>query len=67
MTDYKIIRNSVMCLSCNEEIESRHRHDFKFCSCGNIAVDGGKDYCKRSGGAKAWKDTSIYEEVNEEN
>ncbi len=64
MTDYKIIRNSVLCLNCNEEIESKHRHDFKFCSCGNIAVDGGKDYLKRSGGhLGSYKDTSIAKEV----
>jgi hypothetical protein len=61
MTKYKIIRNSVRCLKCNEEIESTHRHDFKWCSCGNIAVDGGKDYCKRSGGIGKYEDTSIYE------
>lgn len=29
-------------------IESKNRHDFKFCSCGNCAVDGGHDYLKRS-------------------
>ena len=55
-----IIRNSAMCLACNEEIESRHRHDFVRCSCGNVMVDGGKDYLKRGvvDGTK-YKDTSI--------
>ena len=62
MTRPKIIRNSVQCLKCNEEIVSEHRHDFKFCKCGNIAVDGGKDYLKRSGGIGKYKDTSIFEE-----
>lgn len=62
-----IIRNSVKCLNCDDEIESKHRHDFKFCKCGNIAVDGGKDYFKRSGGnIGPWKDTSIFQEVNDE-
>jgi hypothetical protein len=59
----KIIRNSVKCLVCMEEIESVHRHDFKFCKCGNIAVDGGKDYLKRSGNWDKCKDTSIVEEI----
>lgn len=55
-----IVRNSVICLQCNQEIESRHRHDFVRCQCGNVFVDGGKDYLRR--GAKdlsAIKDTSI--------
>ena len=60
----KIIRNSVKCLVCLEEIESVHRHDFKFCKCGNIAVDGGKDYLKRSGNFAKCEDTSITVEVD---
>ena len=61
MQRQKIIRNSVKCLLCMEEIESTHRHDFKFCKCGNIAVDGGKDYLKRSGNWDKCEDTSIVE------
>lgn len=60
----KIIRNSVRCLKCKEEIVSIHRHDFKYCSCGNIAVDGGKDYLKRSGGLDFYEDTSIVKDVD---
>jgi len=63
---YKIIRNSAKCFACNEEVESKHRHDFRWCKCQNIAVDGGKDYCKRSFANKGkWEDTSIYEELEE--
>jgi len=57
-----IIRNSVKCLKCGDGIESVHRHDFKYCSCGNIAVDGGKDYLRRLGtalGDDSYKETSI--------
>ena len=58
-----IIRNSAKCLECNEEIESVHRHDFIRCSCGNIAVDGGRDYLKRSvRDSTKWQDTSQYSE-----
>lgn len=32
------------CLICNDEIESIHRHDFKFCKCQHCFVDGGNDY-----------------------
>jgi len=48
MLDYRILRNSAKCLECNEEVVSQHRHDYVKCSCGNITVDGGKDYLKRS-------------------
>ena len=42
-----IIRNSATCTSCSRDIESVHRHDFITCECGNVAVDGGKDYIRR--------------------
>jgi hypothetical protein len=43
-----IISNKAQCLVCNEIIESKDRHDFVTCKCGNLSVDGGKDYLKRS-------------------
>lgn len=39
-----ILKNSIKCNHCNDEIESKHRHDFVKCTCGKVAVDGGKDY-----------------------
>lgn len=61
----QIIRNSAKCLKCGDDIESTHVHDFKWCSCKNIAVDGGKDYLKRVGDihGENSKDTSISEMV----
>ncbi len=41
--------NRAMCRSCGEVIESLHRHDMVYCSCGKVAVDGGYDYHKRVG------------------
>ena len=38
----------VKCLSCFDIIQSMYRHDFKWCSCKGIAVDGGGDYLKMS-------------------
>lgn len=32
------------CKLCGDIIESKHRHDYVTCSCGEISVDGGKDY-----------------------
>ena len=55
----QIIKNAAKCLVCNEVVESKHRHDFAMCRCGNVAVDGGKDYLKRSVRGKGIKDMSI--------
>lgn len=64
MKNYKIIRNSAKCLRCGDEIESKHRWDYVTCKCGNIAVDGGKDYLKRSAmHFDAYQDTSIKEDT----
>jgi hypothetical protein len=41
--------NKIQCRKCKDIIESVHRHDFKFCKCGSVFVDGGKDYIRRGG------------------
>ena len=43
-----IVKNAIKCNHCQEVIESVHRHDFKWCGCKTVAVDGGKDYLKRA-------------------
>ena len=43
----KIIKNSIKCNLCGEIIVSEHVHDFKFCKCGAVAVDGGNEYLRR--------------------
>ena len=59
----KIIENSAKCLKCGDKIVSKHRHDYVTCSCGNVSVDGGLDYCRRSfKEMDTWIDTSIWEE-----
>ena len=58
-----IYRNSAKCLDCDTEIESVHRHDFVTCPCGNLSVDGGRDYTKRCFGNANWVDTSLFEEA----
>lgn len=45
-----IVLNKVKCLACGEELESRHRHDYKTCSCDQqTMVDGGLDYGRYGG------------------
>lgn len=40
--------NKIQCTHCGDIIESVHVHDFKFCKCKTVSVDGGKSYLKRS-------------------
>lgn len=32
------------CRLCSDVIESKHRHEYITCSCGEISIDGGKEY-----------------------
>ena len=61
----KIIRNAIRCKKCGEVIESETVHDFKFCSCGLCAVDGGLDYLRRRGNLGDWEELSEVEKVED--
>lgn len=39
---------ALQCPACHDIIYSRARHDMRRCSCGKIAIDGGRSYCKVS-------------------
>ena len=58
----KILVNKIKCNKCGDIIESTYRHDFKFCKCGAVAVDGGKDYLRRGGNREDWEELSITED-----
>lgn len=62
----KIIHNMMRCNRCGDEIESTSRHDFKWCSCHSVAVDGGHDYLKRCGDLSDWTDISVIEHEPED-
>lgn len=55
----KILRNSIRCKKCGEEIVSNSRHDYVECKCGACAVDGGHDYLRRCGNREDYEETSI--------
>ena len=44
----KILVNKIKCKKCGDVIESITQHDFKYCKCSSVAVDGGKNYLKRN-------------------
>ena len=56
-----IIRNAIKCKICGDVIESLSVHDYKVCSCGACAVDGGHEYLRRL--AKSFDDIIELSEV----
>jgi hypothetical protein len=58
-----IFKNQAKCLLCGETIISKNRHDYVSCSCGNVSVDGGSWYARRSIHEEdKYNDLSIYYE-----
>jgi hypothetical protein len=57
-----IYSNSAQCALCSDVIRSTNKHDFVWCKCGAIAVDGGSWYAKRVGNMSDVIDlTEMYE------
>ena len=61
----KIVTNKIRCKKCGDVIESIHRHDFKFCKCRKVAVDGGRDYLRRVGNSDDFVDMTLFEVVED--
>ena len=59
----EIISNKIKCKKCRDVIESKNTNDYKKCSCGAVAVDGGKDYLKRIGSEEDYKKEKNYQEI----
>jgi len=53
-----ILQNQIRCKVCGDEPFSAHRHDYKTCECGAVAVDGGMDYLRRAGNPEGYEDLS---------
>lgn len=54
--------NKVQCLKCKDIIESKHVHDFVYCKCRSIFVDGGREYLRRGGNLDLLIELSIHTE-----
>ncbi len=48
--------SAIRCAKCGDIIFSRAVHDFHWCSCNTIAIDGGFDYTKINGDQKYFLD-----------
>jgi hypothetical protein len=55
-----IICNQIRCKKCKDLIYSAHRHDFRYCKCGHVAVDGGCEYLRRIGSLDGYEELSLY-------
>jgi hypothetical protein len=60
------------CLDCEDIIESKHRHDFVRCECGNSFLDGGDDYIRGGGNIlplldEAFDDDSFLDDYDDYN
>ena len=60
----EIINNKIKCKKCGDIIESKSINDYKRCSCGAVAIDGGKDYLKRIGNEKDYEELSEIKDNN---
>ena len=56
----KIRTNKIKCKKCEDIIESLDVHDFKWCSCGTVAVDGGREYLRRVGNKEDFEELSHF-------
>jgi hypothetical protein len=61
----RITRNAAQCAKCGDLIVSKHRHDFVWCKCKSIAVDGGLTYLKRTGELQNIIEKSEYVEIKD--
>lgn len=65
MSEKRLIRNAIKCNHCGEVIESKSVHDFKWCTCETVFVDGGLEYARRGykNSTDDFEELSEYEEV----
>ena len=62
----KLIKNKWKCLKCNDIVESKHRHDYVTCKCGEMSIDGGTSYIRLIGDLDMMQDMSEYADVWED-
>ena len=56
----QIRTNKIKCRKCGDIIESIDVHNFKWCSCGAVAVDGGREYLRRVGNKEDFEKLSHF-------
>lgn len=64
----RLTRNMIQCKYCGDVIESTYTHDFKWCSCKSVYIDGGLEYARRGfvNSADDYTELSVWSEDGEE-
>ena len=60
-----ILKNEIQCKKCGDIIESKSTYDFKMCTCGACAVDGGREYLRRVGYPNDFIELSVLKTVED--
>lgn len=60
---YSIIRNSANCTNCGSSLLSTRPAAPVLCACGNLMIDGGRNYLGRSVRLHAFTETSKYADL----
>lgn len=58
-----LLKNKIKCNKCGDVIESKNRHDFVWCKCKSVAVDGGLSYLRRCGNKEDITEACEYREA----
>lgn len=61
----RIRTNKIKCKKCGDIIESIDVHDFKWCFCGAVAVNGGREYLRRVGNEEDFEELSHFIKLSE--
>jgi hypothetical protein len=76
---YLRVRHAIFCKLCEDTIESKGYHDFKYCSCGAIAIDDERIlgnpcdmetrniYCASVNGKQIWLPEDAYLNIDNTN
>jgi hypothetical protein len=56
----------IQCKLCKDIIKSNYRHDFKYCKCGAIFIDGGYDYTRLGGNLENIKELHLEDQNGEQ-
>jgi hypothetical protein len=59
--NYYMVRHAIQCKLCSDTLDSKHERDYKVCSCGKVAIDGGiSDGNRIIGNPSDIKNVSMY-------
>ena len=58
----ELVKNAFKCKKCGQLVESKTRHDFATCKCGNF-TDGGLEYIRRGGNLDDMEDACEWAEM----